>query len=42
MKTLETLLVCATRYGRPGRREACAVLDWFRYKPEVSNFKLNP
>ena len=24
MKMLETLLVCATRYGRPGRREVYA------------------
>jgi len=30
MKTLETLFISATAYGRPGRREGCAVVDWFR------------
>ena len=25
-----------------GRREVCAVVDWLRYKPKVSNPKPNP
>ena len=25
-----------------GRREVCAVLDWFRYKPKVLNLKHKP
>ena len=39
MTTLETQFVSAKRYGR---REVCAVLDLFRYKPKVSNLKPYP